>query len=386
MALIRQYGLLLNLSLSTLRQRKAAALTIVIATACVVGVLVSMLSATAGVVQAFRTATDPHMAVVLPNKSLFDDSSGLPREVIGTILDAPGMARGPDGKVLGDAELLFFSPPARRIASGGFLRIRGMGATGAAIRPGFRMIAGRMFESGRQELIVGTGTQQAFGLHIGDQVPLREGTWPIVGEYTADGVNANELIGDVDTLAALMHRSGYGSVQARLEQPTQLAAFRQWLITNPALAVTAETQQSYFDRIVAGESEYFTAMAYLAGAILAVGALFGSVNIFYGMVSARAREMATLRAIGYGALPVAAAVVFEALLLSLLGALVGAAAAWLLFGGREFIVSQNIYRLLVTPRLVATGIGWALALALAGSLLPAIRAGRLPVIRALRAT
>lgn len=386
MALIRQYSLLLKLSLSTLPQRRAAALTILVATACVIGVLLSMLSATAGVVQAFRTATDPHIAVVLPDKSLFDDGDGLSREVIGTILDAPGMARDPDGKVLGDAEVLFFTPPVRPIASGGYLRVRGMGALGAAIRPGFRLVSGRMFESGRQELIVGVGTQRAFGLNIGDNVRLREGAWPIVGVFAADGVNANELMGDVDTLAAMMHRSGYGSVQARLKDPAQLANFRQWLITNPALKVTAETQQSYFDRIVAGESEYFTAMAYLAGAILSIGALFGLVNIFYGIVRARAREMAILRAIGYGALPVAASVVFEALLLALLGALVGAAASWLLFGGREFMVSQNIYRLLVTPRLVATGIGWALALALAGSLLPAIRAGRQQVIQALRAT
>jgi putative ABC transport system permease protein len=243
-----------------------------------------------------------------------------------------------------------------------------------------------MFQSGRQELIVGAGTQRAFGLNIGDNVRLREGTWPIVGVFAADGVNTNELMGDVDTLAAAMHRSGYGSVQARLETPAKLSEFRQWLVTNPALAVTAETQQSYFDRIVAGQSEYFTAMAYLTGAILAVGALFGLVNIFYGIVAARVREVATLRAIGYGALPVAASVVFEALLLSLLGALLGTAVAWLLFGGREFMMDQNIHRLLITPRLVATGIGWALGLALAGSLLPAIRAARLQVTQALRAT
>jgi len=383
---IRQYLLLLKLGLSTLPQRRAAALTILVATACVVGVLLSMLSATAGVVDAFRTATDPRIAVVLPNKDLFDSSDDLPRDVIGTILNAPGYARGPDGKVLGDAELLFFSPPAHRIASGGYLRIRGMGARGAAIRPGFRITSGRMFQSGRQELIVGAGTLRAFGLNIGDNVRLREGTWPIVGVFAADGVNTNELIGDVDTLAAVMHRSGYGSVQARLETPARLSEFRQWLVTNPALAVTAEMQQSYFDRIVAGQSEYFTAMAYLTGAILAVGALFGLVNIFYGIVAARVREVATLRAIGYGALPVAASVVFEALLLSLLGALLGAAVAWMLFGGREFMMDQNIYRLLITPRLVATGIGWALGLALAGSLLPAIRAARLQVTQALRAT
>jgi putative ABC transport system permease protein len=385
-AIIRQYSLLLKLSLSTLPQRRGAALTIVIATACVVGVLLSMLAATAGVIDAFRTATDPHIAVVLPNKSLFDSGDGLHRDVIGTILNAPGYARGPDGKVLGDAELLFFTPPAHRIASGGDLRIRGMGTRGAAIRPGFRMVSGRMFESGRQELIVGVGTQRAFGLNIGDNVRLRQGTWPIVGVFAADGVNANELMGDVETLAAMMHRSGYGSVQARLEDPAKLAIFRQWLVTNPALAVTAETQQSYFDRIVAGQSEYFTAMAYLTGAILAIGALFGTTNIFYGIVRARAREMAILRAIGYRALPVAVSVVFEALLLSLLGALIGAAVAWLLFAGREFMVDQNIYKLLITPRLLATGIGWALVLALAGSLLPAIRAARLQVIQALRAT
>jgi putative ABC transport system permease protein len=386
MAVIRQYLLLLKLGLSTLPQRRAAALTILIATACVVGVLVSMLSATAGVVDAFRTATDPHIAVVLSNKDRFDSNYDLPRDVIGTILNAPGFAHGPDGKVLGDAELLFFTPPAHRIASGGSLRIRGMGARGAAIRPGFRIISGRMFQSGRQEMIVGAGTQRAFGLNIGDNVRLREGSWPIVGVFAADGVNTNELIGDVDTLAAVMHRSGYGSVQARLETPAKLNEFRQWLVTNPALAVTAEAQQSYFDRIVAGQSEYFTAMAYLTGAILAVAALFGLVNIFYGIVAARVREVAILRAMGYGALPVAASVVFEALLLSLLGALLGTAMAWLLFGGREFMMDQNIYRLLVTPRLVATGICWALGLALAGSLLSAIRAARLQVTQALRAT
>ncbi|HEV2702402.1 MAG TPA: FtsX-like permease family protein [Steroidobacteraceae bacterium] len=386
MASIRQYLLLLHLSLSTIPQRRPAALTILVATACVVGVLLSMLSATAGVVDAFRTATDPHIAVVLPDKDLFDDSDSLPRDVIGTIINAPGIARGPDGKVLAEAEILMFSPPVRRIASGGFLRIRGMGARGAAIRPGFRIVAGRMFGSGRQELIVGAGTQRAFGLNIGDNVRLRQGSWPIVGVFTADGVNANELAGDVETLAAMLHFSGYGSVQARLETPAKLPEFRQWLTTNPALAVTAETQQSYFNRIVAGQSDYFTAIAYLTGAIMAIGALFGSINIFYGIVSARAREMAILRAIGYGALPVAASVVFEALLLSLLGALVGAGVAWLLFGGREFMVDQNIYRLLFAPRVVLIGIGWALALALAGSLLPAIRAGRLRVIQALRAT
>jgi putative ABC transport system permease protein len=385
MGQFRQYALLLYLGLSTLRQRLAAALTVIVAMACVVGVLVSMLSATTGIVQAFRAAGDPRMAVVFPNKAQYDDTSGLARNIIGTILDAPGIARGADGKVQAEAELLFYNPPPHLVASGGFLRIRGIGRAGIGLRPGFRISAGRMYQSGRQELIVGVGARRGFGLQIGDQVVTRNARWQVVGVYAADGVVTNELIGDVETLAAIEHRGGYGSVQARLADPAQFEAFRQWLTSNPTLAVTAETQHSYYDRIAASQSEYFTTMAYLAGAILSLGALLGSVNILYGIVSARAREMATLRAIGYGALPVAASVVFEALLLALLGALLGAAIAWLLFDGQEIMVDENVYTLVVSTRLVATGILLALVLALLGSLPPALRAGRLQVIQALRA-
>jgi len=386
MGLLRQYALLLHLSLSTLRQRLAAAVTIIVAMACVVGVLVSMLSATSGIMQAFRISGDPHMALVLPNNRQYDDSSGLAPNVIGTILDAPGIARGADGKVHADAELLFYNPPPHLVESGAFIRIRGIGDAGIALRPGFQIISGRMYQSGRQELIVGVGAQRGFGLHIGDKIATRSATWQIVGLYSADGVINNELTGDVDTLAAIEHRGGYGSVQARLEVPARFEAFRQWLTTNPALAVSADTQLSYYGRIADGQASYFTGMAYLAGTILSLGALLGSVNILYGIVSARAREMATLRAIGYGALPVAASVIFEALLLALAGAIVGTAIAWMVFDGRELMVDENVYTLLVSSRLVASSIALALILALVGSVPPAVRAGRLQVIQALRAT
>jgi putative ABC transport system permease protein len=385
MALLRQYALLLHLSLSTVRQRLAAALTIVVAMACVIAVLVSMLSATTGIVHAFRVSSDPAMALVLPGNTQYDDGTGLARNLIGTILDAPGIARGADGKVQADAELLFYNPPPHLVASGGFLRIRGIGARGIALRPNFRIIAGRIYESGRQELVAGVGAQRGFGLNIGDHVSTRNATWEVVGVYSADGVITNELLGDVETLAAIEHRGGYGSVAARLEDPTRLAVFSQWLTSNPALAVSAETQLSYYARIAASQSGYFTAMAYLAGAILSIGALLGSVNILYGIVSARAREMATLRAIGYGAVPVAASVVFEALLLALIGATAGIGIAWVLFDGREIMVDENVYTLLVSTGLAASGIAWALLLALLGSLPPALRAGRLQVIQALRA-
>ncbi len=384
MVLIRQITLLCRLTLSTLRQRTATSVTLVVTMACVTGVLISMLSVTAGIVREFSNAADPAIAVVMPADARFDDSSGIPRSAVGTITNAPGIARNPQGKLLADSEVLLYVPPARHIASGGELRIRGIGAAGPALRPHFAIVSGRMFRPGRQELIIGSRAQQGFGLKVGDTVAMRNGAWPIVGAFRADGVFSDELLGDAETIATVTHMPGFGSVQVRLDATTAFAAFQKWLTTNPALTVSALTQPSYFDRIAAGNVGYFTAMAYLTGVILSAGALFGSMNLLYGVVSRRTREMATLRAIGYGALPAATSVVFEALLLSLAGALAGGGVAWILFSGHEIMLDENVYTLLVSPRLVAFGIGWALVLAALGSLLPAIRVGRLPLTEALR--
>ncbi len=384
MALIRQLILLCHLTLSTLRQRAATSVTLVVTMACVTGVLISMLSVTVGILREFGNAANPAIAVVMPQDARFDDSSGIPRNAVGTIANAPGIARNAQGKLLADSEVLLYVPPAEHIASGGELRIRGIGAVGPALRPHFAIVSGRMFRPGRQELIIGSRAEQGFSLRVGDTVVMRDGAWPIVGAFRADGVFADELLGDAETIATVTHMAGFGSVQVRLQAPTAFAAFKKWLTTNPALTVSAETQPSYFDRIASGSTGYFTAMAYLTGAILSAGALFGSMNILYGVVSRRAREMATLRAIGYGALPAASSVVFEALLLSLAGALVGGGVAWTLFNGHQIMLGENLYTLLVSPRLVAFGMGWALGLAVLGSLLPAIRVGRLPLTEALR--
>lgn len=385
MALIRQCLLHLSLSRSMLRQRWASSLAIVLTMAFVTGVSISMLSITAGIVREFDDAGDPRIVIVLPAKQAYDNSSDLPRGAVGTILDAPGIMRGPDGKPLADPEVLLYVPPDRRIATGAGLRIHGIGAAGTALRPRFRIVSGRMFVPGRQELIIGAAAQRTFGLRVGDMVTMRNGAWPIVGAFTAAGVVGSELLGDADTIAAMMHWSGLGSVLVRLEDRARFPAFKRWLTTNPALEVSAEPQLDYYARIAAGESQYFTAMACIAGAILSAGALFGSVNVLYGVARARAREMATLRAIGYGALPVAASVVFEAVVLALAGAAAGALVAWLRFDGREILQSENLYRLIVSPQLVGLGFAWALALSLLGSLPPAIKAARAQVADALRA-
>jgi putative ABC transport system permease protein len=385
MELMRQSVALCVLSLSTLRQRMATSLTIVASMAIVTGVLISTLSVSAGIVRQYHAGLDPNLAIVLPADSLRESSNGIPGNEVGIILDAPGIARTPNSKLLGDAELMVDVNPARRKYADAGITIRGVRAAGMAIRPDLHLIAGRMFQSGRRELIIGSAAEHVWGLSVGDTVAMRDGPWPIVGAFEAEGVAGDEFMGDADTIAAILHNSGFGSVHVRLSDPGRIAAFRHWLTTNPALRVSAETQSQYYDRLAADQSQYFIAMAYFAGTIMSIGALFGSINVMYGVVAARTREMAILRAMGYDAFPVAGSVVGEALFLSAFGAALGTALAWLLFDGHEVIKNGMVFKSVVSGELILLGVAWISVLALLGSAFPAIRAGRLHVVAALRA-
>lgn len=383
MARLRQGMALLILTFSTLRQRKATSLTILLCMALLACVLISTLSITAGITREYSAGTAADLAIVLPGLSRFEASSGIDRADAGIILDAPGIARDASGRLLADEELSFYVQPTHHVFSGGALHIRGMKAAGLAMRS-FRTISGRAFQSGRQELMIGTGAAHGFNLKVGDTVIMRDGTWPIVGVFEAQGVMSDELFADADTLATLMHQSGFGSVHVKLAQPARFAEFRDWLTHNPALHLSAETQLQYNARLAADQAQYFTAMAYFAGFIMSLGALFGSVNVLHGVVSARTREMAILRGIGYDAIPVAASVLFEALALCVAGALLGGGLAWLLFDGHEVMKNDVVFKCVVTPETLWLAVGWALVLAVGGSLLPMRRAGRLEVIAALR--
>jgi putative ABC transport system permease protein len=259
--------------------------------------------------------------------------------------------------------------------------LRGVGPAGLALRPGFRIVSGRMYRAGRHELVLGLTGARGYGLKVGDEVMLADGKWPIVGTFTAAG---SLLVGDAETILMANRISGYGSVLAQLESPAAFEPFKQWLLSNPTLGVSAERQTDYYLRTASRFVEFFTRIAYVIGGVMALGALFGSVKIMYAAVSARTRELATLRAMGYAPLPLALAVLLETLLLALIGAAVGACAAWLLFSGRMIANFQNVFETTVSPALLVLGLAWAAGLALMSALFPAIRTARLPVVDALR--
>jgi putative ABC transport system permease protein len=171
-----------------------------------------------------------------------------------------------------------------------------------------------------------------------------------------------------------------------LATPGALSAFKKALTSNPTLLVMAERLSDYYFRTTQLISGFFNGVAYTVGAIMAIGALFGALNTMYSAVNARMLEIATLRALGFGAVPIAVSVIAEAMLLALVGALIGATIAWLLFNGEQKALGSNVFNMLVSPGLIVLGVAWALVIALLGSLFPSIRAARLPSAIALRQT
>ena len=366
-----------RLSLAGLRQRIGSSLVIVIGMACVAGVLITILSVTAGILRVARDSGDPGRALVFSARSINEQAGDLDQATVDTILDAPGIAHDDGGKPLADAELLLNAPPADGFAQG-TLAIRGVGPEGLRVRPEFHLTGGRLFVAGRHELIVGASAHRTFHFNIGDRIIMPDGEWPIVGSFNGGGNLEGQLLGDVTTLMAASRRTSVGSVLVRLTNPAAFDAFNQWLTHNPTLAVTALRQVDYYERQGA-QNTFYTTMAVLVGGVMSVGALFASVTVLYAAVRSRTREIATLRALGYLPGAVAASVFTEALLLAFIGGLGGSLIAWMCFDGHDSV----LFRWSIPPQLIVLGTAWTLALALVSALPPALRAVRLPLITAL---
>ena len=382
---LRQSVVVSRISLAGLPQRLWPSLVIVVGSACVIGVLLAMLSVTAGLIRAYRSGDDPRRVIIF-GKSSSGEQHGLARAAAGTLLNAPGIGRDSEGKPLADAELLVQLPPVPGFAEGS-LQLRGIGPAGIAIRSELRFIAGRMYQRGLHEVIIGNAAHRAFGLNVGDFVIMPDGKWPVVGVFAAaGGILESELLADGETLMSATGTNDFGSMLAQLESPAALETLRAWLTSNPTLSVGVEKQADYYARTVASLTRFFSLMAVVVSTMLATGALFGAINVMYGAVSARTREIATLRAIGYESLPIAVSVICESLMLSLLGATLGAGIAWLISNGKLNSIGSSVFENSITPRLLAIGFAWAVVLAVFGSLFPAIRAGRLAIAQGARPT
>jgi putative ABC transport system permease protein len=380
------------MNLRSLPQRLWTSAVIVIGIAGVVGVLVSVLAMGTGFSNAMTSTGRPGYAIVLRSGSTNETGSSIGVDAAQTIMDAPGIARLPDGKPAASPEM-FVSVNMLRKEDGGRsgIVVRGVTPAGIAIRTEIKLTEGRMFTPGLRELIAGRGAQSEFaGLEVGDEVMLRDGPWSVVGTFTAAGTaEESTLFTDSNTLMSGYQRNVYNSVRMKLESADAHERFSDALTTNPTLSVNVMTEQEYYRQAAQNVDSLFSVITYVVGVIMAIGAVFAAINMMYSAVSARSVEIATLRAIGFGAGGVVASVLAEAFVLAVIGAAVGAAIAMLLFNGNTVslggTVGSIVTEMRVTPTLIGAGIGLACFVGFLGGLFPAIRAARLPVATALRA-
>ena len=255
-----------------------------------------------------------------------------------------------------------------------------------------KLVDGRNFSLGLRELIVGRGVQRQFkGIELGKVVRMRGSDWTVVGVFESGDAHESELWTDINVARTTFARTGSSSVLAALEGPDGFDKLKRALAADPRLTVDVESQRDYFSGQTKQFRQTIGVLAGLVTAIMALGAVFAALNSMYAAVAARGKEIATLRAIGFGGLPVVASVMIEALLLALIGGLLGAVIAYVLFDhltvstlGQNF--TQVVFSFKVTPELVFRGLLMSMIIGLAGGLLPAIRAARLPVTVALRAS
>jgi putative ABC transport system permease protein len=380
-----------RIGVASLPQRWGASSVIVVGIAGVVGVLVAMLAMGEGFKATLNSTGDDATAIVLRGGSQAETNSVVMRDQVPLIGSLPGITKDAQGRPLMSPELSqVINLPSRSDGTDTNVQFRGVGELAWLVHPTVKIVEGRRFGAGLREIVVGAGAQSQFrGLEVGKPILLGNQQWTVVGKFKSGDAHDSELWTDAETLASTYNRSAYQSITVKTDGKAGFDQFKTAMAGDPRLKLDVETTRTYYAKQSGQLSTIINVLGTVIGAIMAVGAVFGALNTMYAAVATRAREIATMRAIGFRGLPVVTAVMLETMLLALLGGLLGGLVAWLVFNnysvstlGANF--SQVVFQFKVTPELLWNGLKWALGIGLVGGLFPALRAARLPITVALR--
>ena len=387
---LRQTWVAPVLALRALPQRLGPAVVTVIGIATVVAVMVCILAIGSGVRRFVDVNDQEDRAVLLPAVGMSEFAGAFTSADVATLQSAPGVKRTRDGRpMIQPLAAVSVQLTRRKDGSPQPEFLRGTGAIGLLMNKStLHFIAGRIYRPGMHELVVGKAAHDLFqGLDIGDHVDIHGSPWTVVGLYADEGgIDENAIAGDVETVKAAFGSTTYQSIGVQLASPADYPRFRDWVMSNPQLNAQVKRLGQYYRDQMQQLRTLFDFVGYFVGGVMAVGAVCGALTTLYAAIEARAREIATLRAIGFGAGSVVASVLIEALVLAVPGAVIGLAVAALAFNGHGIDTAGVAFRATVTPGLAAIGVAVALAIGLVGGLAPALRAATLPVAEALRAT
>jgi putative ABC transport system permease protein len=380
-------------NIRSIPQRLGSSAVAIVGIAGVVVVFVSVLSIAQGFRAAMTTAGDPRTAIVLRAGTDSEMSSGLSREQTQIIKDAPGLARNADGPVASAELFVIVNHPKRSTGTDANVPLRGVEPGAFDVRPRLKLVEGRRFEPGRNEIVVGRAAAGQFaGLEVGNDVRWGENAWKVVGIFEAEGaISESELWCDARVLQGAYRRGdSFQSVYVQLEREDALEAFKTALAGDPRLNVMVERETDYLAAQSTVLQTIIRTVGVVIAGLMAIGAIFGAINTMYNAVASRTREIATLRALGFGAGSIVTSVMAESAVLALIGGILGGLVAWVGFDGYRTSTmnfqsfSQVAFAFRVTPTLLAEGLACALLMGLIGGILPAVRAARLPIVNALR--
>lgn len=390
---LRQVVSLTQFNLKSIWEHKGSAAAALFGIAGVVAVLVAVLSIAEGFRHAMTVAGSPETAIVMRSGADSEMMSGLGGPDTRIIADTEGVARGTEGPLASSELFVIINLPKRSTGTDANVPLRGVERPAFEVRRDLEIIEGRRFEWGRNEVIAGIGAALEFeGLGVGSQLQVGRNAWTVVGMFTENGgISESEIWTDAAVLQPAYRRgNSFQAVYARLDSADAFQDFKDRLTTDPRLNVKVLRQTDYYAEQSTMVTNLITGLGTLVASLMGVGAVIGALNTMYTAVSSRTREIATLRALGFGGVPVVVSILLESLVLALVGGSVGAGLAYIAFDGFRAATinwqsfAQVAFAFDVTPQLLVQGIFFAALIGLAGGLLPAIRAARLPVATALR--
>jgi putative ABC transport system permease protein len=382
-----------GVTIRSIPQRLGSSIVAIIGIGGVIIVFTAVLSIAEGFRAAMRGTGDPQTVIVLRAGSDTEMTSGLSGETARLITEVPGLERGDDGVHASRELFVIIAVPLKRSGTDANVPLRGLTPAALAVRPRLRIAEGRMFTPGTNEIVVGRAASRQFeNLGVGSTVRSGKTSWNVVGIFDAQGsVAESELWCDAAVLQGAYQRgNSFQSVYMRLESADAFQRVKDALTTDPRLNVTVIREPDYYAQQSEVLQSVIRNVGFSIAILMALGAIFVAINTMYSAVANRTREIATLRALGFGRVPVVLSVMAEAALLAIIGGVLGGGLAWLAFDGYQTATmnwqsfSQVAFAFAVTPALLGQGLVFAVGIGLLAALFPAFRAARLPVVTALR--
>lgn len=390
---LAQIAAITSMNVRNMSQRAASSIVALIGIAGVVTVLIGVLSIAEGFRAVLEISGSDQVAIVLRNGATDEMGSGLSQEQTRIIADAKQALRDEQGPIVSPELYVVVDVPLKNTGTAANVPLRGVGPQAVKLRSNFKIVDGVNFTPGKFEVVVGKGASMQFsGLTVGSQLRLGNANWTVTGIFEDRGsVAESEIWTDATVLQGAYNRgTSYQSMRVKLTSPSAMQAFKDGLSTDPRLNIRVFSEKQYY----AEQSKILVTLVSTIGSAIALlmglGAIFAALNTMYSAVSSRTREIATLRALGFGSAPVITSVLAEGLLIGLVGGAVGMIVSYLAFNGVRASTlnfstfSQLTFAFTVTPQLLVQGLIYALILGFIGGLLPSLRAAKLPITTGLR--